>query len=68
MAKSNGIATANDFRKLAEDSAFEEPSRVVLPKSGLGWCCGGPPNSIGHCAAVSGRASYGKNWIWSAWV
>ena len=36
MAKSNGIATANDFRKLAEDSAFEEPSRVVLPKSGLG--------------------------------
>ena len=36
MAKSNGVATANDFRKLAEDSAFEEPSRVVLPKSGYG--------------------------------
>ena len=36
MAKSNGIATANDFRKLAEDSAFEQPSRVLLPKSGLG--------------------------------
>ena len=36
MAKSDGIATANDFRKLAEDGAFEEPARVVLPKSGLG--------------------------------
>ena len=36
MAKSNRIATANDFRKLAEDSAFEEPSHVFLPKSGFG--------------------------------
>jgi hypothetical protein len=36
MAKSNDIATANDFRKLAEESAFEQPSRVLLPKSGFG--------------------------------
>ena len=36
MTKANSVATAADFRKLAEDSAFEEPSRVVLPKSGLG--------------------------------
>jgi hypothetical protein len=36
MEKGNGIATAADFRKLAEDSAFEEPRRVVLPKSGYG--------------------------------
>jgi len=36
MVKSSGIATPADFRKLAEDSAFEEPSRVVLPKSGFG--------------------------------
>jgi hypothetical protein len=34
MVKSNGIATASEFRKLAEDGAFEEPRRVVLPKSG----------------------------------
>ncbi len=32
----NGIATAADFRHLAEAGAFEEPQRVVLPKSGLG--------------------------------
>jgi hypothetical protein len=32
----NGIATAADFRKLAEAAAFEEPARVVLPQSGLG--------------------------------
>jgi hypothetical protein len=36
MDKPNGIATASDFRKLAEDSAFEDPRRVVLPKSGYG--------------------------------
>jgi hypothetical protein len=36
MEKENGIATAADFRQLAEYSAFEAPSRVVLPKSGLG--------------------------------
>jgi hypothetical protein len=36
MNKPNGVASANDFRKLAEGSAFEEPSRVVLPKSGYG--------------------------------
>ena len=34
--RGNGIATGADFRRLAEDSAFEEPSRVVLPKSGYG--------------------------------
>ena len=31
----NGIATADDFRKAAEASAFEAPQRVVLPKCGL---------------------------------
>jgi len=31
----NGIATAADFRTLAEAEPFEEPQRVVLPKSGL---------------------------------
>jgi hypothetical protein len=36
MAKTNNIATAADFRALAEASAFEEPRRVVLPKSGYG--------------------------------
>ena len=36
MTNSNSIATAADFRKLAEDGAFEEPRRVVLPKSGYG--------------------------------
>jgi hypothetical protein len=35
MTKANNVATAADFRRLAEDSAFEEPSRVLLPKSGL---------------------------------
>jgi hypothetical protein len=30
------IATADDFRRLAEAGAFEEPRRVVLPKSGYG--------------------------------
>jgi len=34
-AKPNGVATAQDFRNLAEESAFEPPERVVLPKSGL---------------------------------
>jgi hypothetical protein len=34
MTNSNSVATAADFRKLAEESAFEEPRRVVLPKSG----------------------------------
>jgi len=34
MTKGNGIATAADFRKLAEESAFEEARRVVLPVSG----------------------------------
>jgi hypothetical protein len=34
MTNSNSIATAADFRKLAEESAFEEPRRVILPKSG----------------------------------
>jgi hypothetical protein len=36
MTKTNHIATPADFRKLAEDSAFEEPRRVALPKSGYG--------------------------------
>jgi hypothetical protein len=36
MEKGNGIATAAEFRKLAEEGAFEEPRRVVLPKSGYG--------------------------------
>jgi hypothetical protein len=31
----NGIATAADFRRAAEDSAFEPAERIVLPKSGL---------------------------------
>lgn len=31
----NGIATAADFRRAAEDTAFEAAERVVLPKSGL---------------------------------
>lgn len=34
-AKPNGVASATDFRKLAEDQAFEPAERVVLPKSGL---------------------------------
>ena len=34
MSTTNNIATAADFRKLAEAGAFEEPRRVVLPKSG----------------------------------
>jgi hypothetical protein len=36
MTETNHIATAADFRRLAEDSAFEEPRRVLLPKSGYG--------------------------------
>jgi hypothetical protein len=32
----NGIATAEDFKKLAEEGAFEPPERVVLPKCGFG--------------------------------
>jgi hypothetical protein len=31
----NGIATAADFRRAAENSAFEPPERIVLPKSGF---------------------------------
>jgi hypothetical protein len=33
MTTANEIATAADFRKLAEESAFEEARRVVLPVS-----------------------------------
>jgi len=36
MANSKTIASATDFRQLAEDSAFEEPRRVVLPGCGYG--------------------------------
>ncbi|HXX23074.1 MAG TPA: hypothetical protein VEO19_07985 [Terriglobia bacterium] len=36
MPSLNDIASAADFRKFAEDGAFEEPRRVVLPKSGYG--------------------------------
>ena len=36
MSCANNIATAADFRKLAEDGAFEEPRGVALPKSGYG--------------------------------
>jgi hypothetical protein len=36
MIDSNHIATPADFRKFAEDSAFEEPRRLVLPKSSYG--------------------------------
>ena len=36
MIETNNIASASDFRKLAEEGAFEEPRRVVLPKSGYG--------------------------------
>ncbi len=31
----NHIATAEEFRQLAESNCFEPPQRVVLPKSGL---------------------------------
>ena len=34
MTTGNEIATAADFRKLAQESAFEEARRVVLPVSG----------------------------------
>jgi len=34
MTNTKDIATAGDFRKLAEESAFEEARRVVLPMSG----------------------------------
>jgi hypothetical protein len=34
MTTGNEIATAADFRKLAQESAFEEARRVVLPESG----------------------------------
>ena len=34
MTLGNEIATAVDFRKLAQESAFEEARRVVLPASG----------------------------------
>jgi hypothetical protein len=36
MARSNNIATAADFRQLAEAAAWTDPERVQLPKSGLG--------------------------------
>jgi hypothetical protein len=36
MEKRNGIATAADFRQLAEGAAWTNPERVQLPKSGLG--------------------------------
>jgi hypothetical protein len=35
MASSNNIATAADFRQLAEGAAWTGPERVQLPKSGL---------------------------------
>ena len=35
MEKGNGIATAADFRQLAEAAAWADPERVQLPKSGL---------------------------------
>jgi len=35
MDKPNGIASAADFRQLAESSAWAKPERVVLPKSGF---------------------------------
>jgi hypothetical protein len=31
----NGLATADDFRRAAENQAFEEPRRIVLPHSGM---------------------------------
>jgi hypothetical protein len=31
----NHVASASDFRKLAEAEAYEEPQRIVLPKSGF---------------------------------
>jgi len=34
MTSGDGIAAASDFRKLAEERAFEEAKRVVLPASG----------------------------------
>jgi hypothetical protein len=36
MEKANNIATATDFRQLAEAAAWTDPERVQLPKSGLG--------------------------------
>jgi hypothetical protein len=36
MEKANGIATAADFRQLAEGAAWTDPERVQLPASGLG--------------------------------
>jgi hypothetical protein len=36
MEKANNIATAADFRQLAEAAAWTDPERVQLPKSGLG--------------------------------
>jgi hypothetical protein len=36
MTKTNNIATAADFRQLAEAAAWTGPERVQLPKSGLG--------------------------------
>jgi hypothetical protein len=36
MANSHNIATAAEFRQLAEAAAWTDPERVRLPKSGLG--------------------------------
>ena len=36
MDKPNGIATAADFRKLAESAAWTDAERVQLPQCGLG--------------------------------
>ena len=36
MTKTSNIATASDFRQLAEAAAWTDPERVQLPKSGLG--------------------------------
>ena len=33
--KTNGVASAEDFRRLAEAEAFGQPDRVILPGSGL---------------------------------
>lgn len=36
MSQENGIAKAEDFRKLvSEDEAYEPPERIILPASGL---------------------------------
>ena len=35
MSEGNGIATAADFRRIAEEAAWAPPERLVLPKSHL---------------------------------